>query len=57
MGRPLECEAEAESVAGRAVALHRMHDLGIQEKEFRSGHGIRIHITVIPRQLYAAATV
>lgn len=31
MGRPLKRKAEAESVVGRAVTLHRVDDLSVQE--------------------------
>ena len=57
MGRPLECKAEAESVVGSAVTLHRVDDLGVQKKEFCAGYDIGIHIAMISRHLYAPASV
>ena len=57
MGRPLKGKTEAESVGWRAVTLHRVDDFGVQEKEFRAGHDIGIHVTVVPRHLYAPAAI
>jgi hypothetical protein len=57
MGRTLKRKAEAESVIGRTVTLHRVHNLSVQEKELGACHDIRIHVAVVPRQLYPSSTI